>query len=671
MRYTLNLEATSKDSAVFELQHDDENRPLHLSFRPSSDVVVLNRMVDGIWADEVRISFPLRGNGAAHPTRVDLVGDKAMIWIGHTGRSFRFQPDCPGIEELKARAINLAWSACPLPEAAEGRMEIEAELFLDLAGRIIAIPHGNEREWAEALVHAALIAPPDLVRFMGSRRFPAQLAVLDLSRDGGFSALQQALLNPRTHVRHLAEDEEAAAFINTLAERNGIANLVAVDEKELGVWLTALDGSTDVLLQGDEVIGRLGEGLAELPETQRARLHLFSNEPVPVPGNTVFGLFGGGATNIRLRSRDWTLEHHATPGARRPGLDVVVAAYNVKNYVVDCVKSLLCEGREDIRVIVVNDGSSDSTETLVAEAFADDQRVVVVSKPNGGCASARNYGRLISDSAHLAFVDADDFVTPNFFADLYDLSLYSGYEITQAGFDFYDDTRKEPYYPTYEEDVFKHIPRESFGEQPVLRLYSGDIIKGQPTIWRKVYRRDFLDARNIYFPENVRAYDDYIFHIVTLTAAGDIWMLPEHKYHYRQHPAQDIKAGDDRHFYMLHMFQMLLRRSIDEGWPNFLPYAQSIMDCIDWSAGKLRPDLVDSFLAATARFCVTLEKVYGEGIMSIELLKIVKHPDFLFHIQREKAAVAHLPGGVQWAYVSGYFQHPDTLRMRQAVPAAS
>ena len=142
---------------------------------------------------------------------------------------------------------------------------------------------------------------------------------------------------------------------------------------------------------------------------------------------------------------------------RRKGLDVTIAAYNAKEYLITCAESLLCQGRDDIRVIIVDDGSTDGSGEAAAEYFAKDARVRVERKANGGCASARNYGRLVLDATHIAFVDADDFVTPNFFADLYDLAVCTGVGRTQAGFDFYDASREWPYYASYEAVSYTHL----------------------------------------------------------------------------------------------------------------------------------------------------------------------------------------------------------------------
>lgn len=421
-------------------------------------------------------------------------------------------------------------------------------------------------------------------------------------------------------------------------------------------------GKTPVLLQGGLVFEVLGDVLDDLPAQRRQELSIWSATLEVVPGNRVLP-----CANVQLWSPpNWSLRHNASVdlSSRRPGVDVAIAAYNAKDYLIECAESLLCKGRDDVRVIIVDDGSSDGSGKMAARHFRKEPRVRVEAKPNGGCASARNYGRLVSDATHIAFVDADDFVTPDFFGDLYDLALYSGSEITQGGFDFYDESLKEPYYPSYEEELFKDIPRQSFKGQPLLHLHSADIIKGQPTIWRKVYRRDFLDAKNIYFPENVRAYDDYIFQMLTLTAARDILMMPKHLYHYRQHPSQDIKQGDERHFYMLFMFQMLIKRSIAEGWPNFRPYAESIIDSIAWSASILRPSLVDSFLQASARFCVGMAKCYGESMVE-DLLGRVAHPDFEAHYRSEYTALEAITSGAFWSYFNGKLYHPDIIRMRQ------
>ena len=76
---------------------------------------------------------------------------------------------------------------------------------------------------------------------------------------------------------------------------------------------------------------------------------------------------------------------------RCPRLDVVVAMYNTsEEYIGECIDSILADGNEDIRVIVVDDGSTDGCGDLVEKRYSGYDRVQLVRKANGGCASARN-----------------------------------------------------------------------------------------------------------------------------------------------------------------------------------------------------------------------------------------------------------------------------------------
>ena len=86
--------------------------------------------------------------------------------------------------------------------------------------------------------------------------------------------------------------------------------------------------------------------------------------------------------------------------------------YNARDYILDCVNGIIGTGAPQVRAVVVDDGSTDGCGDLVRQTFGDDPRVRVISKPNGGCASARNYGRMHSDASHIAFVDADDVPGP-------------------------------------------------------------------------------------------------------------------------------------------------------------------------------------------------------------------------------------------------------------------
>ncbi len=89
-----------------------------------------------------------------------------------------------------------------------------------------------------------------------------------------------------------------------------------------------------------------------------------------------------------------------------PTLSVVIPAYNVAPFIAAAVKSAVAQTMGDLEVVVVDDGSTDETASLVRGI--DDPRVVLVGKPNGGLSSARNAGIRAARGRYVGFLDGDD-----------------------------------------------------------------------------------------------------------------------------------------------------------------------------------------------------------------------------------------------------------------------
>lgn len=94
---------------------------------------------------------------------------------------------------------------------------------------------------------------------------------------------------------------------------------------------------------------------------------------------------------------------------KRCAFSVIVPIYNVQDYLRECVDSILEQTCEDIEIILVDDGSPDSCPQICDEYAAQDCRVVVIHKNNGGLSSARNAGIEVANGEYLLFVDSDDF----------------------------------------------------------------------------------------------------------------------------------------------------------------------------------------------------------------------------------------------------------------------
>ena len=101
-------------------------------------------------------------------------------------------------------------------------------------------------------------------------------------------------------------------------------------------------------------------------------------------------------------------------------VSIIVPVYNAEKYLKECVDSILGQTLTDIELILVDDGSTDSSSAICDTFAAKDSRVMVVHKENKGVSSARNTGIAVASGDWIAFVDSDDICEKQMLAELYD-----------------------------------------------------------------------------------------------------------------------------------------------------------------------------------------------------------------------------------------------------------
>lgn len=104
-----------------------------------------------------------------------------------------------------------------------------------------------------------------------------------------------------------------------------------------------------------------------------------------------------------------------------PIISIVVPVYNVEKYLDRCIESILAQSFKDFELILVNDGSSDSSAFICDKYKGMDKRVKVIHKENGGLSDARNKGIEIATGKYIGFVDSDDYIDKDMYLQLYEL----------------------------------------------------------------------------------------------------------------------------------------------------------------------------------------------------------------------------------------------------------
>lgn len=100
-------------------------------------------------------------------------------------------------------------------------------------------------------------------------------------------------------------------------------------------------------------------------------------------------------------------------------ISVIVPVYNVEKYLVQCLESLIKQTFYNIEIILINDGSTDSSGSICEEYSNRDNRIKVIHKKNGGVSSARNAGLKEASGNWISFVDPDDWMAD----DMYEILI--------------------------------------------------------------------------------------------------------------------------------------------------------------------------------------------------------------------------------------------------------
>ena len=182
-------------------------------------------------------------------------------------------------------------------------------------------------------------------------------------------------------------------------------------------------------------------------------------------------------------------------------ISIIVAVYNIEKYVERGVNSILNQTYKNLEIILVDDGSTDSSAGICDKLASCDNRIVLIHKNNGGLADARNAGLEVAKGALIGFVDGDDWID----ADMYE-KMYSAMLEQKA------DMAVCRYRQVYKDRVVDESVERAvlFEGQEALQYYieEREEYNIQNAAWNKLYRKEML--RELKFPTG-RWYEDIMF----------------------------------------------------------------------------------------------------------------------------------------------------------------
>ena len=210
-------------------------------------------------------------------------------------------------------------------------------------------------------------------------------------------------------------------------------------------------------------------------------------------------------------------------------ISVVIPVYNVEKYLERCVESVMNQTYNNLEVILVNDGSTDSSLDICKRLQAKYPQLIIIDKPNGGLSSARNAGIRASHGDYIAFLDSDDWVTTDCYEYMLSLAILNDADVSDVM--IYQVKSENDQVPSAEEkievysgrDILEHYMYRGMSEQ-----------NGAPySACRKLYKRELLQDDTAAFIEGT-VNEDICFNYRVLRKCSKIVVSNQIKYFYFQ-----------------------------------------------------------------------------------------------------------------------------------------
>lgn len=312
-----------------------------------------------------------------------------------------------------------------------------------------------------------------------------------------------------------------------------------------------------------------------------------------------------------------------------PDISIIIPVYNTEAYLRDCINSVINQTITNTEIILVNDGSSDSSPQICDYYASIDNRIRVIHKKNGGLSEARNSGLKISSGKYIAFIDSDDFISENMLSEMYDLAEKRNLEIVSCGYNKVDvngnfvSENQHPYQgKVLQDDALNEMVRTAHKTRVIWY------------VWRNLYLKSLLHDNDLCFDKNLRFAEDSIFNLYAFSLATKVGVVNDNLYYYRDSPGSlTQKKGKD-----------YLEENLLIQYSKKLEYYEvfSLNNCI---TQDLQPYIVEHQLPMILSNAILLENSNSAVLRIRNILKLEMITDSLKEYSLSQ--IMKLPLGIQ------------------------
>lgn len=184
---------------------------------------------------------------------------------------------------------------------------------------------------------------------------------------------------------------------------------------------------------------------------------------------------------------------------------IIIPVYNAEHSLARCINSLVDQGRTDIEILLINDGSSDNSHNICQAFIAQYPQIKYLRKENGGVSSARNAGLALAEGKYVLFVDSDDYVLPHYFQSIDSMLSRFNCDFIQFSYCEINSESKKQFlrgpcitnsFDCYVSSICQTICQKTINSP-----------------WNKIYQRSLISANKLEFRSDLPIGEDRLFNI--------------------------------------------------------------------------------------------------------------------------------------------------------------
>ncbi len=244
-----------------------------------------------------------------------------------------------------------------------------------------------------------------------------------------------------------------------------------------------------------------------------------------------------------------------------PEISIIIPVYNVKQYLHQCMNSILQQSFKGIEIICVDDGSTDGSSEILDTFANKDSRVHIIHQENKGAVIARKNGIQCAKGKYIGFSDSDDWIESDMYEELYKIAEQYQVDLVSSGY-IKEGNYKTVHMDAVEEGLYDSNRIQDLRDHTIYQM-NKKVVGLRGSLCCKLFRAELLKAVQDDTPDSLTLGDDAMLLLRYVLEARSAYIMKQAFYHYMIHPVSVFHSADTQYLlrvqkiyeYFYHLYQ--------------------------------------------------------------------------------------------------------------------